>query len=77
MFNQALFERLLILDDEVIQATPVPWVRALEDVARGTEAESTESSQTPDWTLEQGPGGVVRDRRRARNTMAPETGAMV
>jgi hypothetical protein len=37
-FNQALFERLLILDDEVIQATLAPWVRPREDLARGTEA---------------------------------------
>jgi hypothetical protein len=34
MFNQALFERLLILDDEVIDAIPARWVNALEDVAR-------------------------------------------
>jgi hypothetical protein len=34
MFNQALFEKLLILEDEVIEAVPTPWVAALKDVAR-------------------------------------------
>jgi hypothetical protein len=41
MFNQALVERLLILDDEVIDATPAPWLRALEDVAREPQVRRT------------------------------------
>ena len=34
MFNQALFERLLIFDGEVIDAMAAPWVDAVEAVAR-------------------------------------------
>jgi hypothetical protein len=76
MFNQALFERLLILDDEIIDATPAAWVRALEDVAREVPAQRR-GSEDPKWALGQGPRGAVRERRGVRTTMAPVFGAMV
>jgi site-specific DNA recombinase len=53
MFNQALFEQLLILHDEVIDAVPTPWVRALEAVARRTEGSRRRA------------GGAVKTRPRA------------
>jgi site-specific DNA recombinase len=34
MFNQSLFEGLLILDGEVVASTPTPWAKALERLAR-------------------------------------------
>ena len=73
MFNQALFERLLVLDEEVIEAAPAPWIRALEDVARGTQEPPQRQTETPQWTLEQGLSGAAsaRTRRRARNNHGP------
>ena len=67
MFNQALFEKLLVVDEEIILATTVPWVRALEDVARetGTDVpETRRKTAVPGW-------------RRAKRTTAPETEPVV
>jgi hypothetical protein len=46
MFNQALFQRLLIFDDGAIEPVPAPWVRALEDGARETQPGATLTGTT-------------------------------
>jgi site-specific DNA recombinase len=45
MFNQALFERLLIFDG-AIETVPTPWVCALEGVARETQPGATVTGTT-------------------------------
>jgi hypothetical protein len=70
MYNQALFERLLILDDEVIDAIPARWVNALEDVAREAPTRQR-GSEDPEWSLEQGPRSAGQGQRRARDNHGP------
>jgi site-specific DNA recombinase len=69
MFNQALFEQLLILDDEVIQALPTPWVSALQSVARTPRQARREAREAPKT-----PEGVPSNRARARNDRGPPNG---
>ena len=68
MFNQALFEKLLILNGEVIDTTPAPWVSALQAVAREPEAtEDTEAAGPADRPQE-----AVFERAGARNDHGPD-----
>jgi hypothetical protein len=73
MFNQALFERLLILDDEVGDATAASWVRASRPGGPGPAGRIRGSK----WTLEQGPRAASGIEDGAKTTMAPDSGAMV
>ncbi len=68
MFNQALFEQLLILDDEIIEAVPTPWVRALQGLGRAPQP----PRRTP--RAVETAGGGLPDRARARNDHGPRTG---
>ena len=69
MFNQALFEGLLIQDGDVVAATPTPWVRALEHFARQLRGarrashEATESLQK-----------ALLSEETARNDRGPQEG---
>lgn len=66
MFNQALFERLLISDDEVIEARPTAWVRAVEAVARDAGT-AHEGGEWPDEPL-----ADALDRAEAENDHGPD-----
>jgi site-specific DNA recombinase len=69
MFNQALFERLLIDEGEVVDITPAPWVEALRAVARERETADLESQDTAEWLRK-----VGVDRTGAGNDRSPQFG---
>jgi hypothetical protein len=44
LFNQALFERLLISTDDAVEATPTPWKAAMSGLSEALEAEAQRRS---------------------------------
>ena len=69
MFNQALFEGLLIQDGEVVAATPTPWVRALEQFAR-QRRQTRRAPQQAAGSLQK----ALLSEEAARNDRGPQEG---
>ena len=72
MFNEAVFDQLAILDDEIIKAVLKPWVSALEDIARRLPSSTaTAPSRRP------APREAIRAEEGPGTAAAPLLGATV
>ncbi len=69
MFNQAIFEKLLVDDGDVTEAANTPWVDGMGDLARALRNES-ERRETAGVEA----AAPIRKRSRARNDHDPQHG---
>jgi DNA invertase Pin-like site-specific DNA recombinase len=72
LFNQALFERLVVRkDDGSVSGEPTPWLRSLEAVARLAPSEPSSRTPAPEGSLT-----AVIDRHQARKHQSRLAGGL-